>query len=143
MTEESKKTFEAKGACVCGSVTFVAAEAEKAVGACHCSICRRWCSGPFLAVNCGGDVSFSSEAHVGIFDSSAWAERGFCNQCGSALFYRLKQSGQYLMSAGTFTDQGTLTFTRQVFIDDRPAYYHFANETHEMTGAEVFAKYGA
>ena len=32
--------------------------------------------------------------------------------------------------------------THQVFVDERPSYYEFANKTDDMTGAEVFAKYG-
>ena len=30
----------------------------------------------------------------------------------------------------------------QVFVDEKPAYYDFANKTHNMTGAEVFAEFG-
>ena len=32
-------------------------------------------------------------------------------------------------------------FTSQIFIDEKPAYYDFANKTHNMTGAEVFAAF--
>ncbi len=31
--------------------------------------------------------------------------------------------------------------TSQIFIDEKPAYYDFANKTHNMTGAEVFAAF--
>jgi hypothetical protein len=33
-------------------------------------------------------------------------------------------------------------FDHQVFVDERPSFYSFANETSDMTGPEVFAKYG-
>mgnify|MGYP000675211619 CR=1 FL=1 len=36
-----------------------------------------------------------------------------------------------------------LKIIHQIFIDEKPAYYCFANETHNMTGAEVFAQFGA
>ena len=29
----------------------------------------------------------------------------------------------------------------QVFIDEKPDYYSFANETKNMTGAEIFAQF--
>ncbi len=32
-------------------------------------------------------------------------------------------------------------FDKQIFIDEKPSFYCFANETNKMTGAEVFAKY--
>jgi len=34
-------------------------------------------------------------------------------------------------------------YDHQVFIDEKPSMYRFANETEDMTGAEVFAKYGS
>ena len=34
-------------------------------------------------------------------------------------------------------------YGHQVFIDEKPSMYRFANETEDMTGAEVFAKYGS
>jgi len=46
-----------------------------------------------------------------------------------------------MMSAGLFDDQGRFIFEEQVFIDEKPSFYCFANETNDMTGAEVFAKY--
>ena len=104
-------------------------------------MCRRWGGGPLLAVDCGTAVKIAGDAHVGVFDSSQWAERGFCTRCGTHVFYRLKQSGQYLVPAGLL-DDAQLSFTHQVFIDEKPAYYEFVNETENMTGAEVFAKYG-
>jgi hypothetical protein len=94
-----------------------------------------------MAVDCGTEIEIEGEEHVTVFDSSKWAERGFCSKCGTHLFYRLKQSQQHIMAAGIFADQSGLTFDHQVFIDEKPDYYEFANETKDMTGAEVFAKF--
>lgn len=94
-----------------------------------------------MAVDCGTDVSLEGEESITVFSSSEWAERGFCSKCGSHLFYRLKESKQYMMSVGIFEDDETFVFDHQVFIDEKPAFYHFANKTSDMTGAEVFAKY--
>jgi hypothetical protein len=94
-----------------------------------------------MAVACGADVEIEGEEHVTTFDSSEWAERGFCSKCGTHLYYRLKQSGQTIVSAGLFDDQTGWTFDHQVFIDEKPDYYEFANRTHDLTGAEVFAKF--
>lgn len=129
------------GHCLCGKVKVHASSKQKSVGACHCDICRRWAGGPFMAVDCGTDMAFEGEESIGVYDSSEWAQRGFCKNCGTHLFYRLKQSGQYLMPPGIFDKGGQFVFDHQVFIDEKPAYYSFANETEDMTGAEVFAKY--
>jgi len=34
-------------------------------------------------------------------------------------------------------------FKRQVFVDEKPEYYDFANKTKDFTGAEIFAMFGA
>ena len=45
------------------------------------------------------------------------------------------------MPAGIFEDDSNFVFDHQVFIDEKPKYYKFANKTTDMTGAEVFAKF--
>ena len=135
------EAIQGSGSCLCGATRFTAESMSNKVGACHCSMCRRWSGGPLMAVDCGTDVSFENEGNLSVFDSSAWAERGFCNQCGSHLFYRIKGVKQYFMPSGLFDDDKAFVFDNQVFIDEKPSYYCFANETENMTGAEVFAKY--
>ena len=137
MSEIAKR----KGQCLCGAVTVTAKEAGNSVGACHCNMCRRWGGGPFMEIACGSAVSFSGEEDISVFESSAWAERGFCRKCGTHLFYRLKQTGEHMIPVGVFEGDDDLVFQSQVFIDEKPAFYSFANETQNMTGAELFAKY--
>ena len=137
------ETVSNTGQCLCGAVSFTARMMSQHVGACHCAMCRAWGGGPFLAVECGSDVEFSGEQSVSVFDSSDWAERGFCARCGSHLFYRLKDGGQYFIPVGLFEQQQGFVFDHQVFIDKKPGYYAFANRTKDMTEAEVFALYGA
>lgn len=135
------ETHESVGSCLCGAVDISAKYMSDSVGACHCSTCRRWGGGPLLAVECGSDVQVRGERYVSVYDSSDWAERGFCTKCGSHLFYRLKQDGSYIVPVGLFGDEHPFTFDHQVFIDEKPAYYGFAQRTTDMTGEEVFAKY--
>ncbi len=133
---------KAKGQCLCGSVKLSTSTASANVGACHCSMCRQWNGGPWMAVDCGTAVEVEGGSDLKTYDSSEWAERGFCQACGTALFYRLKESGQYIVSAGLLNIESDLNFDHQVFIDEKPSYYCFANETKDMTGAEVFAIFG-
>lgn len=137
MSESSNRT----GRCLCGAVKFEAINVSRSLGACHCSMCRRWTGGPFLAVDCGSEVKFEGEANITVFNSSDWADRGFCKKCGSNLFYRLKGIEQYQIPPGLFDDDSGLEFNHQVFVDERPDYYEFANKTSNMTGPEVYAKY--
>ena len=133
--------IEASGSCLCGAVHITVKGVSKNVGACHCHMCRKWGGGPLLAVDCGADVTFEGEESISIFNSSEWAERGFCNQCGGHLFYRLKENKQHIMPVGLFDDDTPFVFDHQVFIDEKPSFYCFSNETNDMTGAELFAKF--
>ena len=96
-----------------------------------------------MIVDCGDNVSFEGEQQIGVFDSSEWADRGFCTRCGTHLFYRIKANQQYLVPVGMFGTDHDFVFDHQVFVDERPDFYCFANETRNMTGAEVFAMFGA
>lgn len=135
------KTGERTGRCLCGKVKFTIAEQIDEVGACHCEMCRRWAGGPLLAIHCKGPVAFEGEDKIVRYKSSDWAERGFCGTCGSNLFYFLVPAGEYIMSPGALDDQTGLKFTSQVFIDEKPDWYAFANDTKNMTGAELFAQF--
>lgn len=134
-------TVAAKGSCLCGAVQIQAPSMSLAAGACHCDTCRKWGGGPLMAVDCHTDVKLSGEDKIAVYASSDWAERGFCSNCGTHLFYRLKQNGQYIMPIGLFDQESTSHFDHQVFIDEKPAYYSFANDTRNMTGAELFAQF--
>ncbi len=129
------------GHCVCGAVSVTVPYSLTSVSACHCTMCRRWGGGPYMEVDAGTEAIFSGDEHVQVYPSSDWAERGFCSRCGSHLFYRLKESGQHMVAIGLFDDSDGLTFERQVFIDEKPAFYHFGNSTDNKTGAELFALY--
>lgn len=134
---------EKQGACLCGAVKIKSKTMNTEVGACHCSMCRKWGGGPLMSIDCGTDVFFEGEENISVYSSSKWAERAFCQKCGSHLFYRLKLRGQYFIPVGLFENEEVFDFTHQVFIDKKPSFYSFANETVNMTEAELFAKYSS
>ena len=119
---------ELHGACLCGIVSVTVTTKSNHVGVCHCSMCRKWGGGPLFA------VEFAS--------SSEWAERGFCQQCGTHLFYRLKQGGHYALPVGLLDSADDWKITEQIFIDQKPPYYSLAEKTKQLTGEEVFAQFG-
>lgn len=135
-------TFSASASCLCGAVTLKAATIEREAGACHCGICRKWGGGPLLAVDGGTDVTIEGEQNLTVYNSSEWAERGFCNKCGTHLFYRLKDSKQYVLPAGLFADQqDQFRLASQFCVEQKPGFYGFANQTRNLTEAELFAMY--
>lgn len=135
--------MKANGKCLCGSVVVEVELPVTEVAACHCSMCRNWSGAPMLAVDCGDSLVIADDTHVTRYQSSEWAERGFCSQCGTHLFYYLKPANQYHLPAGLLGIEDQYNFTHQIFIDEKPHYYNFSNDTQNMTGAEVFAYFEA
>ncbi len=137
MSDESNAT----GRCLCGAVSIKLTAEHKEAGICHCSMCRRWSGAPNISIEVGQDIEIDGKDHVTVYKSSDWAERAFCKTCGSNLYYRLIEADEYVICAGILDDQDSLALTIQIFIDEKPKFYEFANETKTMTGAEVFALY--
>ena len=128
------------GKCLCGAVSFEAKGVETHHHACHCAMCRRWSGGPLFAAPVES-VSFQGEEAIGVYESSTWAERAFCKACGSNLFYRVKQTGQHIISIGTFDDTEAFKLVGEIFIDQKPDGYNFAGDLPKKTEAEVFAMF--
>ena len=137
--------MQREGRCLCGSVHFTAQIEGTGFGACHCAMCRRWCGGPFLSLRTVG-VQWHSDASVRTFRSSDWAERGYCGECGSSLFYRIvtpgSDPGRIHLAVGSLDDATGLRLTTEVFIDHKPPGYDFAGELQRLTEAEIFSRYG-
>jgi hypothetical protein len=104
-------------------------------------MCFKWGGGPLFAVECESDVQFEGADKISTFNSSDWAERGFCRECGTHLFYRLEQEDHYAIPIGLFDDGNQWMLSEQIFIDEKPPFYSFAETTKNLTGAQVFAQY--
>ena len=128
------------GQCLCGAVKFTAALENMEMGVCHCAMCRRWTGGAFMAVSCKS-VNIADESQFGVYKSSDWGERCFCKACGTTLFWRMQGGGHIAASAQAFDDPGAFAFTSEIFVDEQPSNYAFANDTKKMTGAEVIAAF--
>ena len=46
-----------------------------------------------------------------------------------------------MVPVGLFDSDGEFVFDHQVFIDEKPDFYSFSNETKTITGAEIFAEF--
>ena len=132
---------DVKGRCLCGAVTVMLSSAKPQVDVCHCTMCRRWSGGPFLGVS-GERHQVGGEDALTVFRSSDWAERAFCARCGSNIYFRFVPGDHYSFTAGLFDGAGGFRMKEQIFIDEKPDYYGFAEETPKLTGKQVAEKYG-
>ena len=131
------------GRCMCGAVTLKAQPARESLSACHCDMCRRWCSGPFVAFEAVSET-LHVDGPIKRMQTSDWAERAVCAECGSALWYHMtdEPGRSYNLAAGLF-DTGAMPISIEVWIDEKPEGYALAGERRQMTGAEVLAFFGA
>lgn len=130
-----------EGRCLCGAARFSATLLQHAMHVCHCGMCRRWTSGVFMNLSVEPDsLAFEDDATVGVYVSSETGERGFCRACGSPLFWRARDGSSVDVSAQAVDDPGRFPFATEIFMDDKPANYDFANATRRFTGGEWAAE---
>ena len=138
MQVADEATDAVSGHCLCGAVTIELRQLKPLIDACHCTMCRQWGGGPFMGVG-GGEFKVQGREHIASYASSDWAERAFCNQCGSNLWYRFKPSDHFSFSAGLFELGDEVQIEQQIFVDEKPGYYDFAQQTPMKTSDEVIA----
>ena len=92
------------GSCLCKNVNVDLKEQKSKIGACYCSMCRKLTPGGWFYIwkpYPDGGFMINGGEWVGEYDSSDVASRGFCKNCGTNIFYKLK-TGEYFFSSGLF-----------------------------------------
>ena len=116
-------TTRATGSCLCGGVRYEVRGPLRPVIYCHCSQCRKT-SGNFVAATaCKIEhLAMLKDESLAWYDSSDEADRGYCTQCGSNLFYR-PAHGQYMaIFAGTIDAPTGLKAAEHIFVEDASDY---------------------
>ncbi|WP_380055683.1 GFA family protein [Falsihalocynthiibacter sp. SS001] len=125
-----------KGSCLCGEVAFEIEGALNPPVACHCSQCRKtsghyWCAAQ--AVESGLKLTKSST--LTWFRSSDYAKRGFCNACGSSLFWKMDTETTISVAMGALEPPTDMKIRAHIFVADKGDYYEIED------GPEQLAKY--
>ncbi|MEL6232920.1 MAG: GFA family protein [Pseudomonadota bacterium] len=109
--------------------------------ACHCADCRRMTGGaPLLSISVPRDgLHFNEDAPIGVYRSSDWAERGFCQKCGSTLFFRMRGSDRVGLSPGLLDDMNGIALTSEMFFEDQPDGYCLSAVPRRITKSEANA----
>lgn len=129
---------EIKGQCMCGAVTVRATADKPNLRACHCDMCRRWTSSMYMSLPTD-PASIKVEGPVKTYRSSEWAERAFCETCGSALWYMALEDQTRQLAAGLFDDAAGNKMKLEFFSDNCPQGYALAGDHRKMSTAETIA----
>lgn len=113
-----------KGSCQCGAVTYETKAELRPVVGCHCTQCRKT-SGHFWAATqvATTDLNITNDAGLKWFRASETARRGFCQDCGSSLFWQMDSEPNTSIGAGTLDGLTGLTTAKHIFVKDKGDYY--------------------
>lgn len=126
------------GRCLCGAVQLEVSFEHTDLGVCHCPNCQKWAGGPFMEIECGTKVIFTGKEHISTYNSSPWAERGFCKTCGTHLYIKDQNTNEYGIPPGLFENKAGIALQRQIFIDQKPTCYSFAESTKDITSDFIY-----
>ncbi len=113
-----------KGSCICGAVRFEIGKVPESYNACHCSICRKF-GGHYWSAFGVEDADFRLVEDRGLkwFRTSPHAQRGFCGDCGAALFYRPDGKGLWEVAPGSIDGPTGTHLAGHIFVASKGDYY--------------------
>ena len=117
------ETSSARGACLCGGVSFVAGLPARWVAHCHCTRCQRAHGAAFVtwvSVDEPRVALRDPDRLLHWYEAQEGGSRGFCSKCGSPMFFKATAW------------PGELHIARSLFIDpiDREPQVHAYYDTH-------------
>jgi hypothetical protein len=118
-----------RGSCLCGAVGYTVTGPLRPVIACHCTQCRKQ-TGHYYATTGAPDeaVAIEDPGSLKWYESSDFARRGFCAECGSALFWKRNGSAETGILAGTIDGPTGLKLAKHIFCADKGDYYELADD---------------
>lgn len=128
--------------CLCKAVQFSVDLENLNTAFCHCDDCKKQTSGANNVIVFEGEIIFKGQENIKTYDSSAWAERAFCSQCGSNLYSKSKFGSSYSISVGLFQNHYEFTPNMQYFYDKKFGYMDFVKPTEQMSRQQCFDKWG-
>lgn len=117
------------GSCLCGGVTFALDEPLRNSVACHCIQCRKT-SGHYVSATQvpPGQLHITKDDTLTWYPSSPEAERGFCNRCGSSLFWRHEaDNGAVSVMSGTLDGSTGIDTEKHIFTAFKGDYYELTD----------------
>ena len=125
-----------KGRCLCGAVRFDVTAPLSPPDACHCTRCRR-ASGHFWASTNvkRPDLAIEGLDHVRWYATSETVRRGFCDTCGSQLFWDPTDHDFIAVAMGAFDRPTDTHLHKHIYVANRGDYYDIADSVPQFEGS--------
>lgn len=118
-----------KGSCLCGAVSYEITGSLRAIGHCHCSMCRRSHGAAFVTwalINPDQFRWVSGVEFVERYESSPGNERCFCKKCGSRLV--VTNSGKVgEVALGTVDGDPGMRPREHIFVGSKAPWYEITD----------------
>ncbi len=112
------------GGCLCEGVRYRLTGPCRPVTNCFCTQCQKTTGHHFAATSIAMDnFELTCEDTLHWYDSSTDARRGFCNRCGSSLFWQRNGTDSISITAGTVDKPTGLITEKNIFIEDKSDYH--------------------
>jgi hypothetical protein len=116
----------ATGRCLCGSVKYsVHGPLRSSVVACHCRNCRRFTGGLWAGTTVRKEHVAIEGGSLKWYQSSAEAKRGFCDNCGSSLFWQESEEPIMAIAAGSLDEPTGLKLAVHCWTSQAADYWSF------------------
>jgi hypothetical protein len=121
------------GSCLCGNVRFVLNGPLDAVIACHCSQCRKQTGNYWASTHTADkDLVMLKSGSLAWYRASDSAQRGFCRNCGSTLFWKKDGSDVTSVCAGAIDGKTGLQLAGHIYVADAGDYYEIAGGNYRL-----------
>ena len=116
------------GSCLCGAVRFQINAELKAADACHCQQCRKQSGHFFASTNVARDaLTIQGEASITWYQSSEKVRRGFCQHCGSFLFWDPIHKEWTAVAMGAFDTPTQTHLEMHIHVAEKGDYYELSD----------------
>lgn len=126
MTDDSTITL---GGCLCGEVRFEVRGPLRDVVNCHCSMCQRLHGnfGPHTKAR-KTNITITRDDGLEWYKTSNIAQRGFCRDCGSGLFWEPFDLDATGIIAGTLDGSSGLKTIGHIFVGEKSDFYEITDD---------------
>jgi hypothetical protein len=123
-SEMSESEQVRTGSCLCKGVSYrITGECREVIN-CFCSQCQKTTGHHFAATRVNLDqFKLLADSTLAWYASSDQARRGFCNRCGSSLFWQRNGTDLISITAGTIDKPTRLVTTENIFVEDKSDYH--------------------
>lgn len=114
-----------EGGCLCGAIRYRAIAAPIRGVICHCSMCRRHSGAPALSFVHFPANSFTwVRGKPALYQSSGFAQRGFCANCGSTLsMHEEVLADRMLIAVGSLDEPNQVRMDDHVWTKDQISWF--------------------